>query len=286
MKLRIAAAAAVGIVLIYLVGRPLVDSSGVIAPMSYEHVPILAALAFAAGVIGYFVSWPYGREIGILAAPSGLAIWALRSGTMAALIQQNPTIAQRRELIASLRFEPAFWLAIVVAGFAGVLLGQKIRPSVKTEQTRERRKARPAEYLNAGLALVGSALIAQVCVRVCAQDIAMSDSKLGLIVAQPAIAQIAFAVFVSFGIAGFAVKKLLSLSYIWPAMASALVTAFSMNTYARHVQYLASAWPAAFFSSATASVLPVQMVAFGALGSVAGYWMAVRFDYWRKHEMK
>jgi hypothetical protein len=30
----------------------------------------------------------------------------------------------------------------------------------------------------------------------------------------------------------------------------------------------------------------VQMVAFGALGSVAGYWMAIRFDYWRKHEMK
>lgn len=279
-------AAAIGVALVYLVGRPLADSSEVIGAMGYDRVPALAALAFLAGLIAYFVSWPYGREIGILAVPSGLAVWAVRSGSMAALIQQNPTVAQRQELVASLRFEPILWLAVVVAGFAGVLLGQRIRPSVKPEETQEKRKAQPAEYFNAVVALVGSALIAQFCIRVCAQDIAMSDSNLGPIVAQPAIAQIAFAVFVSFGVAAFAVKKLLNVSYIWPAMASAIVTAFGMHTYAKHVQYLAAAWPAAFFSNATASVLPVQMVAFGALGSVAGYWMAVRFDYWRKHEMK
>jgi hypothetical protein len=45
-------------------------------------------------------------------------------------------------------------------------------------------------------------------------------------------------------------------------------------------------WPAIFFSNTIIAVLPVQMIAFGALGSVAGYWMAFRYDYWRKHEMK
>jgi len=28
------------------------------------------------------------------------------------------------------------------------------------------------------------------------------------------------------------------------------------------------------------------MVAFGTIGSIAGYWMAIRYDYWRKHEIK
>jgi hypothetical protein len=103
-------------------------------------------------------------------------------------------------------------------------------------------------------------------------------------VAQPAIGQVVFAVLVSFGLAAFAVKKYLNVSYIWPTIASALVTAFAVSAYGRQVQHLAQQWPATFFSNSVVSILPVQMVAFGTLGSIAGYWMAVRFDYWRKHE--
>ena len=65
-----------------------------------------------------------------------------------------------------------------------------------------------------------------------------------------------------------------------------LAMAFAMHGYANNTSYLAQAWPANFFGDVAASILPVQMVAFGALGSVAGYWMAVRYDYWRKHELK
>ena len=286
MKLRIAAAAAIGVALVYLVGRPLIGSSDAAGAIAYSRMPILVALAFLAGLISYFASWPYGWEIGILAVPSGLAVWAFRSGTMATLIQQNPTVAQRQELVALLRFEPVLWLAVVAAGCAGVLLGRKIRPALKAPSKQVRTKVQPAELLNAIVALAGSAVIAQFCVGIFAQDITMSDSNLGPVVAQPAVAQVAFGVFISFGIAAFAVKKLLNVSYIWPAVASVFVTAFAMHTYAKDVQYLATAWPAAFFSNTAASVLPVQMVAFGALGAVAGYWMAIRFDYWRKHEMK
>ncbi len=281
MKMRIAAAAGVGVVLIYMVARPLAASSEAVGGRA-----ALVALAFLAGVIGYFVSWPYGREIGILAVPSGLAVWAVRSGSMATLIQLNPTVAQRQALIASLKWEPFFWLAIVAAGFAGALLGQKIRSSPKLKETQQESNPGPGKYLNAAIALVGSALIAQFCIRIFAQEIRISNSSLGSVVAQPAIGQVAFAVLVSFGLAAFAVKKYLNVSYVWPSIASAFVTAFAMHIYAKQVQYLAQNWPAAFFSNAVASVLPVQMVAFGALGSVAGYWMAVRFDYWRKHEMK
>ena len=285
MKLRIAAVAAVGAALIYGVGWRLAGSPDRVGDMAYGSAAPLVALAFVAGLIGYFVSWPYGREIGILAAPSGLAVWAFRSASMANLIQQSPTTAQRQELVASLRFEPLFWLVVVAAGFAGVLLGQKLRPSLKLKELKEEPDSSPAKYLNALAALAGSAVIAQFCVKICAQDIRMSDNGLGPVVAQPAAAQIAFAVLVSFGVAAFAVKKFLNVGYVWPALATALVTAFGMYNYAKNVQYLAKAWPAAFFTDAVASVLPVQMVAFGALGSVAGYWMAIRYVYWRKHEM-
>jgi hypothetical protein len=283
MKLRIAAAAAVGVVLIYGAGGYLAGTPDRIGDMAYGRAGPLVVLGFLAGLIGYFVSWPHGREIGILAAPSGLVIWAFRSGSMADLIRQNPTAAQRQELVASLRFEPLFWLIVVAAGFAGVLLAQRVRPGQKPREAEP--DSSPARHLNAIVALAGSAVIAQFCIKICAQDIRMSDNGLGSVTAQPAAAQIAFAVLVSFGVAAFVFKRFLDVSYLWPALSTALVTAFGMHSYARNVQYLAQAWPAAFFGDVVASVLPVQMVAFGALGSVAGYWMAIRYVYWRKHEM-
>ena len=283
MKLRIAAAAAVGALLIYGAGWHLAGTPDRIGDMAYGRAGPLVVLGFLAGLIGYFVSWPYGREIGILAAPSGLAIVAFSSGSMADLIRQNHTAAQRQELVASLRFEPLFWLIVVAAGFAGVLLAQRVRPSQKPKESEP--DSSPARHLNAIVALGGSAVIAQFCIKICAQDIKMSDNGLGSVTAQPAAAQIAFAVLVSFGVAAFVFKRFLDVSYLWPALSAALVTAFGMHSYARNVQYLAQAWPAAFFGDAVASVLPVQMVAFGALGSVAGYWMAIRYVYWRKHEM-
>ena len=73
-----------------------------------------------------------------------------------------------------------------------------------------------------------------------------------------------------------------------PTVAGAAITAFSVMIYVRQdsFEYLVEQWPAIFFSNTVIAVLPVQMIAFGALGSVAGYWMAFRYDYWRKHEMK
>ncbi len=139
-------------VLIGILAWPMANPSEGTGAISHGGAAALVFLAFPAGLIGYFVSWPYGREIGILAAPSGLAIWAVRSGSMAALIQLNPTATQRQELIASLRWEPVFWLVVVAAGFAGVLLGQKIRPSLKLKETQEKSGSGSGKYVNAIIA--------------------------------------------------------------------------------------------------------------------------------------
>ena len=293
MKLRIAAAIITGVVLIGILGWPLATPSGPLSTVRAGDLSlggglILVILALLAGFIAYFVSWPYGREIGILAVPSGLAIWAVRSGSMAALLQLNPTAAQQQELFATFKWDSIFWLVIVAAGFAGVLLGQKILSSPRPAEKQKKSNSKPVQYLNAIIALVGSALIAHFCIRIFAQDVKVFDNSLGPLMAQPSVGQILFAVLISFKIAAFVVKKFLGVSYIWPIIATALVTTFAASTYGNQevLQSLVQRWPATFFSNSVVSVLPLQMVAFGTLGSIAGYWMGVRYSYLRKHESK
>jgi hypothetical protein len=45
---------------------------------------------------------------------------------------------------------------------------------------------------------------------------------------------------------------------------------------------LSQSWPIGFYFSGTGAVLPVQYIAFGTLGSVVGYWLAIRSAWWRK----
>jgi hypothetical protein len=288
MRLRIAAVVAVGVVLIGILAWPLAapaEPFGAVSVPTFGGAITLVVLAFLAGFIGYFISWPHGREIGILAVPSGLAIWAVRCGNMADLMRVNPTLAQRQAVFAALKWEPIFWLAIVAAGFGGVLLGQKIRSRPEPGENEEKSNSELSIYLNPIIALVGSVLIAQFCLRIFAQDVRVFDPRLGSVMAQPAIGQVVFAVLVSFGIAAFIFKKFLNVSYIWPIAASAFVTGFAITAYLKQdiLQHLVGQHPAAFFCNAVTSVLPVQMVAFGTLGSIAGYWLAVRYNHWRKH---
>lgn len=291
MKLRIAAAAAIGILLIGILAWPLAappEPFGVVSLTAGTITGLgalaLAVLAFLSGFIGYFISWPHGREIGILAAPAGLAIWAIRSGRMVNLIRSiNP--AKQTELYAALKWEPFFWLAIVASGFAGVLIAQKIKSKPESDKPHQKSNSRLNIYLNVIIALVASVLIAQLCITIFAQNVRTFDEKLGSVVAQPSTGQIVFAIFVSFGISAFVVKKFLNVSYIWPIIGSAFVNAFAVISYGKQavLQQLSSQWPTVIFPHAVMSILPLQIVALGALGSIAGYWMAIRYNYWRKH---
>ena len=291
-KLRIAAAAAVGVILIGILAWPLAkpdEPFGAVRPgnLNLAGTAILLGLAFASGLVGYFVSWPYGREIGILAVPSGLAIWAVRTGNMASQVQLNPTIEQREALLAGLKWEPLFWLAIVAAGFVGVLCGQMIRSTPTLAHVEEKPKSKSNTRLNAAIAVVASMLIAHFTLGRLAQDIQMADGALGSVLSQPAIGQIVLGVVVAFGLAAFLVKNLLDAGYVWPIIATTLVTPFAITAYVKPnvLDRLAESWPPVFFSNTTAAILPVQIVAFGAIGAIAGYWMGIRYDFWRKHEI-
>jgi len=288
-KLRITAVAAVGIVVIGILAWPLVAPADLLLPVRASNINLsgtllLLALAFGIGFVGYFISWPHGREIGILGVPFGLTIWAGRSGLMRTLTQAHHETADRVSLVDSLRVEPVYWLLIVAAGFAGVLLAQRLRPGAKLPAGGDSDKSRESEnlYVNGAIALAASVLISQFFLGVFGQNLVMSHN----VAAQPATGQIIFAVTAAFGVAAFVVKRFLDLSYLWPALASLFVVplAQAMHYRTTTIQQFAETCPATFFPHSIFAILPVQLVALGTLGSVIGYWMAVRYDYWKKHE--
>ncbi len=291
MKCRIAATAAAGVVIIGLGAWSLVASEELMGVVSIGTITVTAAvtlffLAVLVGFVGYFLSWPYGREIGGLAVPAGLAVWAIRTGNMKNLMLTNQSIEQKQEIFTTLTWEPAFWLIIVVAGFAGVRIAQKIFPQKQLdEQTKVESDSKSRKYINSAIAVIGSVVIARFFIEILAQDFRLSDVILGSVVAQPAAAQIAFAVVVSFGIAAFLIKTFLNTGYIWSIFAAAVTTALMSISCKRPnvLQRLFEHYPSVFFSNAIAAILPLQMIAFGTLGAIAGYWLAVRYQYWRKH---
>lgn len=297
-KLRIAAVATLGIVVIGLMAWPLAAPADPLSPVRALSVgPLgtlaLLVLAFGVGFAGYFLAWPHGREIGILAVPFGLTIWAGRCGPMRVLTQTCAQPQQREALASSLRFEPLYWLLLVAAGFAGVLFAQHLRhaPSrdeegetVRTKEGESGRASNLRSFLLSGLAaVVATVLLGHFLLGVCAQDVATSRN---VTATQPPIGQILFAVLAAFAVAAFAIKKFADLDYVWPILGSAFTTAFAQVMYyhGETIRQFAETRPATFFPHGALTILPIQFVALGTLGSILGYWMAVRYDWWRKHE--
>jgi hypothetical protein len=295
IRLRIAASAAVGIIVLGVYAWPIVappDPFGVVSLVngtisSYDAL-VLLGLAFGVGLVAYFLSWPYGNKIGILAVPAGLAVWAIRSGNVGALMQLDDSIVLRQQIYSTFCWEPLLWLAIVAAGYLGVFLASQIVHPAKISETGKPQKRRFGVLLNIIVAVIGSAVVGQFFIGMLARDFTIWDSANGAAVAQPAIGQIVFAVLVSFGIVGFLVQRVLGVDYIWPVIGTALVCFVAVSSYGKYevLEYFIQRWPAVFFSNSVLAVLPIQIVAFGSLGAIAGYWIAVRYDYWHKHEAK
>ena len=289
IKLRVAASLLTGILLIGIFAWPVVapdDPLGVVSAPNTPDAAILATLAIFVGFAAYFVCWPHGKNIAILAVPAGLAVWACRSGNMAILMQQNPAPIQRQAIFDSIRFQSIFWLAIVAAGFLGVFLAHSIN-SKKEELTTKSADNKANLYLTRALTVVLSAIIAHIFIRMLAQDFSITDTRLGSVVAQPGTGQIAFALIVAFAVAAFVAKKFLHSSYIWPIIAGVILSIYSLTTYAKEdtLRFLSQNWPPNFFTHPSAAILPIQMVAFAALGAIIGHWAAIRFEHWRKHDV-
>jgi hypothetical protein len=290
-KIRVGLVAALGIVVIGIFCWPLVAPQDPMAPVRCTSVGLSGTLvlwvaAFAVGAVAYAISWPHGREMGILAVPFGLCLWGLRTGPMAVLYQAANTAPKRSAVLNSLLLEPLYWLAIVAAGFAGVLvmqrIAQKSKPDAHADEMAKAKSVLSSKMATTVLvAVMLSVIVAQFFLSATARDIPPFDN---VVATQPPSGQIAFAVIVAFAAAAFVVKQFIGLSYVLPTIAAAFIVPFAQIAYSRGGRLdSALMQPATFFNNSTLAVLPLQLVAFGAVGSVIGYWMAIRYRYWRTH---
>jgi len=253
--------------------------------ISTTHVAMTLVIAFAVGFAAYFIGWPYGREIGVLAVPAGLAAWAARSGDMAELMRTHADISQRQDLYRSLGWEGIVWFAIAAAGYCGVMIAAKLIPSSGAPVEIHPPAEKSNSLVQGIFAFIAAVAVAAVGITLFAKDVAFNDKTLKTVLGQPSNAQIAFAALIAFGLAAFIVKQFWNASYIWPAIATVIVSCGVMNLAAKKqvLEYMADNWPINFFPQPAYAVLPIQIVSFGIIGAVTGYWLAVRFKYWRTH---
>jgi hypothetical protein len=290
MRLRILAAAAVGMLLVGLAAWRAVQPAGpdgIVTFPALGGAVILCFLALITGFVSYFLSWPYGEKIAVLAVPVGLAVWSVRDSNIATLMQKTADAAQRYQILAQFKWTALLWLIPIAAGFAGMLLGQLIaKGQITLSSKKSARDINLGDCANVLTALVGAGLIALFCIKILAQDIRFSDVKLDSVVAQPSSGQIIFAVAASFAIAAFVVNIFLNSSYVWPILATAAMPALCISFYAKAeiVAYLAENFPAVFFAHPAVAILPIQMVSYGTLGAIAGYWLAQTYKMWRKQQ--
>ena len=249
---------------------------------------IYAVLCFLVTIAAYLLSCPYGRQIAPLAVATGLSVVACRSGEMMTLINVNHKLTQRVAMYSVLKWEGFYWLLPLVSAWCGLLIAQKFIKHSRGDSVPPEAGQLSNHSFNNKLAIVvaviSTIVIANFAIGIFAQDVRMFDRQVGSVVGQPSTSQIAFAVITAFAIASFVVKRFLGLNYLVCSVSASLLTLFAIITCARGdvLEHMSSSWPAAFYSRAIISVLPIQMVAFGTLGSIIGYWWAVRYMCWRR----
>jgi hypothetical protein len=294
-RLRLTLAVTTGVILIGIFAGPLAAPTDPYSPVThFQHrittgaVLALTGLAFAAGFVAYFLSWPYGREMAVVAAPAGLAVFAFRSGSVADLMRMYPAAADRIAAYSAFRYEGFVWLAIVVAGIAGALVARQIHVPANRSRAIDPGDTlinrNPKVMFNAVLAVCMAMVIAYLALTIFVKGVT-SPSPMGKVSAEPLTAQIACGVIIAFGLAAFAVKFLFNFGWPIPLAATAALNFIIMLLAGNSTMLaqMADKWPAATLAHSTSGILPIQLVSFGALGSILGYWLAVRFSIWRKH---
>lgn len=296
MRVRAIAALAVGALLVGGFAWPLVrpelptDAVTLVqSSITVQGAILCLVLAFLAGFGAWYVAWPAGKIFAPYAAPAGLAIWAVRSGTMQQLLLDHQDAAQRQILYAALRWEGVFWLLICASGYLGVLAASKLAGAkiyIIGQDDLEKPKGSNL-VLNALLATAITLIVTWFAVGIFAQDIHQPDTKLGSVVGQPGSRQIAVGVFAAFALAAYIIKYVLKIGYLPVAAASVLLTFFGATQLLRGdaLAHLAKNWPIAYFNHAVNAITPLQMVAYAWIGAITGYWIAVKFHHtsWQNH---
>lgn len=283
LRIRILAVLAIGALIVAATAYPLVqpeDPLGSISLFSGEisviDMAVLLILGFIAGIVGTLVCFPIGKQLGPFAAPAGVATLAMTSGGLRQLLLFNHTLEQRTAMYNTLRWELLFWLSVCAVGYAGSYFSLKF---IKAQsQDHEKIKVNKLNWwTNCGVAAAVTAAIVYFTIGIFAQDIRQLDEKLGFVIGHPGNRQIAFGVFVSVGIAGFAAKHFLDTHFIPVVVGAAVIYIgmFSKFIGSDTLAYMVKTWPIDFFPNSIYAILPIQFASFGMLGAMAGYWTSI-----------
>lgn len=288
LSLRLVLALTIGSVIVGMLPWEFVSPEDPVNPVSLLTADInaltlivLVLLSLAAVALTFFSCSPYSFEFASVTIPAGLAIWALKSGQMANLLQNFSELEQRTGIYSSLRWEVLFWAALIMLG---ILAAAGLKKVTSKGTAGGRKWNFSTSYItNTVLGVVFGVIITEFALRIFARDVSYSDGQIGSVLAQPAGVQIAFAVLLSFGIAGFLVKTFLEVNYLWLLVSAAALLFLGYTNYinGEEITYITKSWSAVFFPSAVNAVTPLEIMSFSALGSAAGYWLSVRYKLWK-----
>jgi len=221
-----------------------------------------------------------------LSAPAGAAALAMASGDMRQLLLTNYTFEQRNLMYSFLRWELLFWLGICAAGYLGVLLTTKLLGTKTIIAGHTAKIEKKSNYwVNCGIVAAAAAAIVYFTIGIFAQDIPQFDENLGTVMGHPGHRQIAFGVFVSVALAGFAAKQFLQIHYIPVILGAA---AIYIGTYTNFIgsdtlAYMVKTHPIYFFTNSIFAILPIQFAPFAVLGAITGFWVSIFMKYRPKH---
>lgn len=287
MRIRILGSMAVGAVLIGFLLWPKIapiDPLGAVSlygkTFSATDIFLCLLASFLAGAGGCLVAYPYGKTIGLLAVPTGLAVWTFQSGTVHSLLLTHSALEQRLAVYRFFRWEPLFWLALLACGAAGVWLASRFlgpdKTPVVSSGTPKPARTRVVFIL---VAILASVVTVQLTVGLFAQDVRYPDTRIGSVTGQPGNRQIALALLASFAIAGAAIKHFLDCNHYWAVLAAPILyfIALSVSCGNEILEYMTQNWAVAYFPNAICAILPIQFVSFSAIGALAGEWLVVKY---------
>ena len=287
MRIRILIALGTGSLIVGAIGHHVIkpaDPLGAISlftgEISAADAAIVIALGFAAGIVATLLCYPIGNILGPYAAPAGVAILALCSGSIKELLLTHSELSARTAMYSFFRWEALLWLGVCAAGYAGVLLTTKLigTKTIVTGEHQPETENKSAMWINAVIGAVVTAIIVKFAIGIFAQNVPAIDQNLGKVIGRPGNGQIAFAILVSVGLAAFVVKRFLQVHYI-PVIIGAIALYFAIFTQfigSDTLAYMAKTWNPSFFSNAIFAVIPVQIASFSVIGAMTGYWIAVR----------
>ena len=245
-------------------------------PMVLIAVPVCMLLSY----VCYLLAFPNGKEMAIVAVPVGLSVAAIRSSGITTLLSRMSDQQELQKLFSLLKFESAFWILLVLSGYTGIWLAEKsIASSAQIEGETTLRKKSP----NALLVLAVNLAIAYFGIIILCQNSHIFDSTMRTITLQPTNGQIAFALLISFGLAAFVCKRFLNAGYFYTFMATAILSIAAATLISKGLNDpVYQKLPVYFMSNPLRGIVPVQMVAFGSLGGICGYWYAVLYEKWQR----